>query len=41
MIVGELFSQGPRSAAVSLAVLINWSANVAVGQGFPPLFRVN
>ena len=41
MIVGELFSQGPRSAAVSLAVLVNWSANVAVGQGFPPLFKVN
>jgi len=39
MIVGELFSQGPRSAAVSLAVLVNWSANVAVGQGFPPLFK--
>lgn len=38
MIVAELFSQGPRSAAVSLAVLVNWSANVAVGQGFPPLF---
>lgn len=41
MIVGELFSQGPRSAAVSLAVLVNWSANVAVGQGFPPLFKVS
>jgi SP family facilitated glucose transporter-like MFS transporter 1 len=21
-----------------LAVLVNWSANIAVGQGFPPLF---
>jgi len=41
LIVAELFSQGPRSAAVSLAVLVNWSANVAVGQGFPPLFDVN
>ena len=40
LIVAELFSQGPRSAAVSLAVLVNWSANVAVGQGFPPLFQV-
>lgn len=40
MIVGELFSQGPRSAAVSLAVLVNWSANVSVGFGFPPLFQV-
>lgn len=41
MMVAELFSQGPRSAAVSLAVLVNWSANIAVGQGFPPLFKVN
>ncbi len=40
LIVAELFSQAPRSAAVSLAVLVNWSANVAVGQGFPPLFEV-
>lgn len=39
LIVGELFSQVPRSAAVSLAVLINWSANVIVGQAFPPLFK--
>ena len=39
LIVAELFSQGPRSAAVSLAVMVNWSANVAVGQGFPPLFQ--
>jgi MFS transporter, SP family, solute carrier family 2 (facilitated glucose transporter), member 1 len=39
LIVSELFSQGPRSAAVSLAVLVNWSANVAVGQGFPYLFK--
>ena len=40
MIVSEFFSQGPRPAAVSLAVLVNWSANVVVGQGFPPLFEV-
>ena len=40
MIVSELFSQGPRSAAVSLAVLVNWSANVLVGYTFPPLFQV-
>ena len=39
LIVAELFSQGPRSAAVSLSVMVNWSANVAVGQGFPPLFQ--
>ena len=41
LIVSELFLQAPRSAAVSLAVLVNWSANVAVGQGFPPLFTVS
>ena len=41
LIVAELFSQGPRPSAVSLAVLVNWSANCAVGQGFPPLFEVN
>lgn len=39
LIVAELFSQGPRSTAVSLAVFVNWSANIAVGQGFPPLFE--
>lgn len=39
MIVGEFFTQGPRSAAVSLAVLVNWTANVAIGLGFPPLFK--
>ena len=38
MIVGELFMQGPKSAAISLAVLVNWSANVLIGQLFPPLF---
>ena len=41
MIVSEFFSQGSRPTAVSLAVLVNWSANVVVGQGFPPLFEVN
>jgi SP family facilitated glucose transporter-like MFS transporter 1 len=39
LIVAELYTQGPRPAAVSLAVMVNWSANVAVGQGFPPLFQ--
>lgn len=34
-IVAELFSQGPRPAAMSIAVLINWTANFAVGIGFP------
>merc|ERR1712043_93028 len=39
MIVGEFFTQAPRSAAISLAVLVNWSANVIVGQSFPSLFK--
>lgn len=37
MIVSELFSQGPRPAAVSIAVLINWLANFIVGIGFPSM----
>ncbi len=34
MITAELFSQGPRPAAISVAVLINWCANFLVGIGF-------
>jgi len=34
MITAELFSQGPRPAAMSIAVLINWCANFLVGIGF-------
>ncbi|XP_065570668.1 glucose transporter type 1-like isoform X2 [Artemia franciscana] len=37
MITAELFSQGPRPAAMSLAVLVNWMANFLVGIGFPAL----
>lgn len=37
MIVAELFTQGPRPAAVSIGVLINWLANFVVGQTFLPL----
>lgn len=37
MIVAELFSQGPRAAAVAIGVLVNWSANFVVGLAFPPL----
>ena len=37
MITAELFSQGPRPAAMSIAVLVNWIANFAVGIGFPSL----
>ncbi|KAL3862011.1 hypothetical protein ACJMK2_008016 [Sinanodonta woodiana] len=35
--VAELFAQGPRSAAVSVAVLVNWFANFIVGLVFPIL----
>ena len=37
MITAELFSQGPRPAAMSIAVLINWCANFLVGIGFPTM----
>ncbi|XP_021936256.1 glucose transporter type 1 isoform X9 [Zootermopsis nevadensis] len=37
MITAELFSQGPRPAAMSIAVLINWMANFLVGIGFPTM----
>merc|ERR1712008_361412 len=35
LITGELFTQAPRSAAVSLATLFNWSGALAVGLIFP------
>lgn len=35
MITAELFSQGPRPAAMSIAVLLNWLANFTVGIVFP------
>ncbi|XP_067653601.1 solute carrier family 2, facilitated glucose transporter member 1-like [Haliotis asinina] len=35
LIVAELFSQGPRSSAISVSVLVNWVANFCVGYGFP------
>ncbi|KAL4221556.1 Solute carrier 2 [Mactra antiquata] len=31
----ELFAQGPRPAAVSAGVLVNWSANFSVGLAYP------
>lgn len=37
LIVAELFSQGPRPAAISLSVLVNWVANFAVGYAFPSM----
>ncbi|XP_032515601.1 glucose transporter type 1-like isoform X1 [Danaus plexippus] len=37
MILSELFSQGARSAAVSVGALVNWLANFIVGLTFIPL----
>lgn len=37
MLTAELFSQGPRPAAMSIGVLVNWSANFVVGLVFPPM----
>ncbi|XP_049587601.1 solute carrier family 2, facilitated glucose transporter member 3 [Syngnathus scovelli] len=36
-IVAELFSQGPRPAAMAVSGLSNWTANFLVGLGFPKL----
>lgn len=36
-IVAELFSQGPRPAAMAVSGLSNWTANFVVGLGFPKL----
>lgn len=33
-IVAELFSQGPRPAAIAVAGFCNWSANFIVGMSF-------
>lgn len=40
MITAELFSQGPRPAAMSVAVFVNWSANFLVGLVFPQMQRL-
>ena len=37
LITGELFLQGPRPAAIAIATLVNWIANLAVGLLFPVL----
>lgn len=36
-IVAELFSQGPRPAAMAIAGCSNWTANFLVGVSFPKL----
>ena len=35
--VAELFNQGPRATAMSIAVVVNWLANFTVGQVYPTL----
>ena len=35
LITGEMFTQSSRSAASSIVVFINWSANLTVGLVFP------
>ncbi|XP_023234296.1 glucose transporter type 1-like [Centruroides sculpturatus] len=39
MITAELFSQGPRPAAMSITALCNWFANFIVGLVFPQMQR--
>jgi SP family facilitated glucose transporter-like MFS transporter 1 len=41
LITSELFNQAYRVPASSIAVLVNWSANFAVGLAFKPLFTVS
>lgn len=37
MVAGELFTQGPRAAAISVCVFINWLGNLIVSLVFPQL----
>lgn len=39
MITAELFSQGPRPAAISIAASVNWFTNFAVGLAFPIMIQ--
>ncbi|XP_022612344.1 solute carrier family 2, facilitated glucose transporter member 1-like isoform X1 [Seriola dumerili] len=39
-IVAELFSQGPRPAAMAVSGFSNWTANFLVGLGFPKLEEI-
>lgn len=37
LITAELFSQGPRPAAMACSVTVNWAANLVVSLAFPPM----
>ena len=37
LITSELFTQGPRTAAVPVVTLVNWAGNMLVGFTFPTL----
>lgn len=39
-IVTEIFTQGPRSAATTIAVLTNWVCTGVIGLAFPPLVKI-
>ena len=39
--VTELFTQGARGMATSVAVVTNWTANFLVGLGFTPLMVIH
>lgn len=39
MITAELFSQGPRPAAISIAAMVNWFTNFVVGLAFPIMIQ--
>ncbi|XP_062994717.1 solute carrier family 2, facilitated glucose transporter member 4 [Elgaria multicarinata webbii] len=39
-IVAELFSQGPRPAAMAVAGFANWTCNFIIGMSFPPIEKV-
>lgn len=36
-ITAELFTQGPRPTAISIAGLVNWAGNFAIALSYPPL----
>ena len=41
MIAGEMFTQGPRPAASSVVVFVNWAANLTVGKTIIKAGKIN